>query len=114
MEVVQMMLGIQIIGLVFALFMLYLTFLHFKRKEFTFNEAAVWFALLIIFAVITLIPAIVDPLVETLNIARTMDLYIIAGFMFLIFSNYYIYSLVRVNQKKIEKVVREVAIKRAK
>ena len=109
-----MMLGIQILGLIFALFMLYLTFLHFKRKEFTLNESLVWFVLLVIFAVITLVPAVVDPLVKTLNIARTMDFFIILGFMFLIFAIYYTYGQVRVTQRKIEKVVREVAIKRAK
>ena len=109
-----MILGIQLLGLLFALFMLYLTFLHYKRKEFTLNEAGFWVGLLIIFVIITLIPRIVDPIVETLNIARTMDFYIILGFMFLIVSNYYTYSQMRINQKKIEKVVREVAIKRAK
>ena len=109
-----MILGIQILGLVFMLFMLYLTFLHFKRKEFTLNESIFWTFLLVVFAIITLVPSIIDPLLQTLNIARTMDFYIIAGFMFLIFSNYYTYSLVRVNQKKIEKIVREIAIKRAK
>jgi hypothetical protein len=114
MEVVQMMLGIQFIGLIFAIVMLYLTFLHFKRNEFTLNEFLFWLCLLVVFVVITMIPKILNPLIETLNIARTMDFYIIAGFMFLIFSNYYTYSLVRINQKKIEKVVREVAIKRAK
>jgi hypothetical protein len=114
MEVVRMILGIQVLGLIFALFMLYLTFLHFKRREFTLKEAAFWAVLLAVFIAITLVPRIVNPIVETLNIARTMDLYIIAGFMFLIFSNYYTYSLVKVNQKKIEKVVREVTIKRAK
>lgn len=109
-----MILGIQIIGLIFALFMLYLTFLHFKRKEFTANETLFWIALLIIFTIITLVPGIVDPLVKTLNFVRTMDFYIVLGFMFLIFSNYYTYSQMRVNQKRLEKVVREVAIKRAK
>lgn len=109
-----MILGIQILGVAFALFMLYLTFLHYKRKEFTINEAGFWIGLLIIFIIITLVPGIVDPLVKTLNIGRKMDFYIIAGFMFLVFSSYYIYGQMRKTQKKLEAVVREVAIKRAK
>ena len=109
-----MILGIQIFGLVFALFMLYLTFLHFKRKEFTVNEAILWMVLMVIFIIITIVPGVVDPLVKTLNISRTMDFYIIAVFIFLIFSNYYTYGQMRKNQKKIEQIVREVAIKRAK
>ena len=109
-----MILGIQIFGVVFALFMLYLTFLHFKRKEFTINEAVFWIVLMVVFIIITVAPGVVNPIVKTLNISRTMDFYIIAGFIFLIFSNYYIYCQMRKNQKKIEQIVREVAIKRAK
>ncbi len=37
-----MLLGIQIAGILFALFMLYITFLHRKRDEFTVNEAGFW------------------------------------------------------------------------
>lgn len=109
-----MILGIQLVGVIFGLFMLYLTFLHFKRKEFSVNETGFWAILLIIFIIITLIPSILDPVIKTLNFARTMDLLIVLGFMFLVFSNFYVYSVVRINQRKIEKVVREVAIKGAK
>ena len=109
-----MILGIQIFGLIFALVMLYMTFLHFKRKEFTVNESLFWIALMAVFIIIIFIPGIMDPVIRTLNIARTMDFYIILGFMFLIFSNYYTYSQMRVNQRRLEKIVREIAIKRAK
>lgn len=109
-----MIIGIQIIGLIFALLMLYITFLHFKRNEFTTNEAGFWTILWIVFLTVTLIPKILDPIVKTLSITRTMDLLIILGFMFLITANFYTYGVVRKTQKKIEGVVREIAIKKAK
>ncbi len=109
-----MILGIQLLGVIFGLFMLYLTFLHFKRKEFTINETGFWSVVWIVFLIVTLIPRILDPILESLNIARTMDFFIILGFMFLIFTNFYTYGVVRKTQKKVERVVREVAIKRAK
>lgn len=109
-----MMLGIQLIGLIFGLFMIYITFLHFKRNEFTMNEAGFWGILWIAFLTVTLIPQITDPIIKTLQIARTMDLFIILGFMFLIAANFYTYGIVRKTQKKMENVVREIAIKKTK
>jgi len=109
-----MMLGIQLLGLIFGLFMLYITFLHFKRNEFTMNEAGFWSILWIAFLIVTLIPQILNPIMETLSIARTMDLFIILGFMFLITANFYTYGIVRKTQKKMENLVREIAIKKAK
>lgn len=109
-----MMLGIQLIGLIFGLFMLYITFLHFKRNEFTTNEAGLWIILWAAFLIVTLIPQITDPIIKSLSIARTMDLFIILGFMFLITANFYTYGIVRKTQKKMESLVREIAIKKAK
>jgi len=109
-----MMLGIQLMGLIFGLFMIYITFLHFKRNEFTMNEAGFWAILWTAFLVVTLIPQILNPIMEKLSIARTMDLFIILGFMFLITANFYTYGVVRKVQKRTENIVREIAIKKAK
>ena len=109
-----MMLGIQLIGSIFGLFMLYITFLHFKRNEFTTNEAGLWTIIWVAFLTVTLIPQITDPIIKTLQIARTMDLFIILGFMFLITANFYTYGVVRKVQKRTENIVREIAIKKAK
>jgi len=105
-------LGIQILGILFGFFMIYYTFLQYKRKEFTIKEYSFWFVFWGIFVVITLFPQILDPVLSTLNIARTLDFFIIAGFLFLIFVIFYTYTLVRKNQKKLEEVVRNVALKR--
>jgi len=82
-------LGIQILGMLFGFFMMYYTFLQLKRKEFTIKEYSFWF-----------------------NIARALDLFIITGFLFLIFIIFYTYILVRKNQRKLEEVVRNIALKR--
>ena len=105
-------LGIQILGILFGFFMMYYTFLQYKRKEFTIKEYSFWFIFWSVFVVITLFPQILDPVLTTLNIARALDFFIIAGFLFLILVTFYTYTLVRKNQKKLEEVVRNVAIKR--
>ena len=105
-------LGIQILGILFGFFMMYYTFLQYKRKEFTIKEYGFWFVFWAAFVVITLFPQILDPLLSTLNIARALDFFIIAGFLFMIFVLFYTYTIVRKNQKKLEEVVRSIAMKR--
>ena len=105
-------LGIQILGILFGFFMMYYTFLQYKRREFTIKEYSFWFAFCAVFVVITLFPQLLDPLLSTLNISRTLDFFIIAGFLFMIFVLFYTYTIVRKNQKKLEEVVRSIAMKR--
>jgi len=107
-----MVLGIQILGVLFALFMLYMVFLNWKRKEFTAKEYGFWAVLVILFGTVSLFPNWLNPLVETLNISRTMDFFIIVGFMFLLGAIFYLYLVVRAAQKKIDKVVRKIAVDR--
>ena len=105
-------LGIQILGILFGFFMIYYTFLQYKRKEFTIKEYSFWFIFWSAFVIITLFPQILDPVLITLNIARTLDFFIIAGFLLLIFVTFYTYTIVRKNQRNLEEVVRNMALKR--
>ena len=72
---------IQLIGMSFGILMIYFTFLHFKRNEFTMKEFVFWLVLFVTFMILSLFPNILDYVVLKLNIARTLDLFIIAGFM---------------------------------
>ena len=108
------MLGIQILGSLFGLFMIYYTFLHYKRKEITKKEYGFWLGLWILFIIVAILPQILDPIVKTLSLVRTMDFFIILGFMFLIGSFFYTYIIVRKNQNKLEEIVRKIAIERKK
>lgn len=107
-----MVLGIQVFGLLFGLFMLYLSFLNHKRKEFTVNEWAFWTLLSAAFMVISLFPQVLEPVVETLNLGRTLDLFIILGFMFLIAAVFYTYMVTRKTQRRMEELVRKLALKK--
>jgi len=105
-------LGIQILGILFGFFMMYYTFLHYKRKEFTVKEYSFWAVFWGAFVIITLFPQLLDPVLSTLSIARTLDFFIITGFLFLIFVTVYTYTMVRKNQKKLEDIVRQVALRK--
>lgn len=109
-----MVLGIQIAGFLFGLFFLYYSFLNYKRKEFTIRESIFWTVAWCVFILIALFPFILDPILKPLGFLRALDFLIITGFLFLIASIFYTYTITRKTQKQVETIVRQLAIKRNK
>lgn len=107
-----MVLGIQVLGTVFGFFILYMSFLQWKKKEFTVNEWAFWSLFAIGFSAISLFPNVLEPLLVSLKLARALDFLIIVGFMFLIAAMFYTYRVVRRVQKSLEQLVRQLALER--
>ena len=105
-------LGIQIVGVLFGLLILYFTFLNLKRKEFTSREFIVWALLGLVFIVFSAFPNIIYPLSNLVKLKRPLDLFIVLGFMFLIGAMFYTYSNMRYTQKKLEELVRKLAIEK--
>jgi len=109
----MIILGVQILGILFALFMIYITFLHQKRKDFTVKESIFWFGAWMCFLILVIIPTSLDFLISNiLNFNRRMDFFIVIGFMFLIGITFYTYTLVRSNQNKIDNLVRKLALEK--
>ena len=105
------LLGIQIIGILFALLLSYLTFLHFRRKEFTAKETIFWLAAWLIFLLLAIFPMGLDFLIKNwLSFSRRLDFFIILGFMSLIGMIFHIYTSIRKMQNKLERVVRKMAV----
>ncbi len=109
-----MVLGIQVAGFLFGLFMIYYSFLNYKRKEFSIKEFSFWLALWVVFIVVALFPYLLDPLVKSLKFARTFDLLVIIGFIFLTAVIFHTYTITRKTQRKMEVIVRELAMKNRK
>ena len=107
-------LGAQLIGIIFGLGVLYLTFLYFKRNEFTRNEWGLWTLLGTLFILLSIFPELLDPIIVKFQFARTLDFLIILGFMFLIAATFYTYVVTRQTQRKLESLVRRLAIEKAK
>ena len=105
--------GVQIIGILFGLLLLYLAFVHQKRREFTIKEWFGWSGLAIVFIIFAIFPQILDPITVRLKFFRTLDLMVILGFMFMVIAIFYTYALSRSNQKKLEIIIRTEAIKGA-
>lgn len=104
-------LGIQIISVSFAFFMLYITFLHFKRSNLSGYEFLFWVLLWSGFVILAIRPGLLDPLLEKLFITRAMDLLMIGAFMILSYLGFQNHIGVRNTQKKLESLIRQLSLK---
>ena len=104
-----MLLGIQLVGLLFGLLMLYMTFVFSKKGDFTSREWVVWSGMWVSFLALVIFPNMLNPFVGKLELVRKMDLFISMGIMSFAAIIFYTYSVMRSNQKKLEDVTREVA-----
>jgi hypothetical protein len=110
---VEAFLGIQIISISFAGFMLYITFLHSKRGSLNKIEFYSWVFLWLAFIYFALFPKVLDPILAQLFVARTMDLLMIAAFMILAYLGFQNYIEIKNLQKQIRRMVSQKAIKKA-
>ena len=93
-----MLVGIQIIGVLFGAVLLYLSFVNFKKKEFRSGEFVLWTIFWLVFIFLIIFPNILDKITRTLSIVRTLDFLTIIGFLFLILLGFQNYRLVKKNQ----------------
>lgn len=102
-------LGVQIIAVLFAIFMIYVAFLHWKRRDIRGVEIFFWSILWLGFIIITLFPKILESVSQLLFFARVMDLLMIAAFMILAFLGFQNYVSNKRTERKIEELVRREA-----
>ncbi|HLD97629.1 MAG TPA: DUF2304 family protein, partial [Candidatus Nanoarchaeia archaeon] len=67
-----MVLGIQVFGIVFGIFILYMSFLQWKKREFTLNEWAFWSVFALGFSAISLFPEAINPITAALKLERKL------------------------------------------
>ena len=107
-----MVLAIQIIGFGFAVFMLYLTFVNSKKKEFTAKEWIFWSIIWVGIGIFALFPQILDVIVVNFKFARTLDVLITGASIFILGLLFYVYVIVRRCQKSIDELVRKMALEK--
>jgi hypothetical protein len=106
------MIGVQILAILFVLWMTYFSFLHFKRHEFTIYEYTVWQLLWIGLAVIVMFPGTTRIITRTLGFYRAFDFLTVGGIVILFGIVFRMYVLQRRLQRQMENLVRSIAIKK--
>ena len=105
-----MLFGVQIIGILFGLIMIYMTFLYYKKANYDRRGFFVWLLIWLGFIFLVSFPQTVYGVMEALKIDRTADFFYITGFLFFSVILFYIYNIAKKNQKQIENIVRTIAI----
>ena len=105
------MITIQFVGILVALGAIHLTYLYYKRMNFTKKELYFWLAIWIVFLIVTIFPRIMQPIVGYLGLQRSMDLIMIIAFIILFAFAFHNYTVNHRVMDKVEKLVRELALK---
>lgn len=109
-----MIIGLQITGILFSLFMIYLALLHYKKGQLNGIEISSWIVIWIAVILIVIFPEVVRVYAESFAVSRVLDLLIGGAFVviFIMVGSAY----VRVNklEKRIEDLIRRLALKEKK
>lgn len=109
-----MIIGLQLIAIIFALIMLYFAYLHYSRREISGVEIFSWFIIWIITICIVVFPELLQTFAKTFAINRVFDLMVIGGFIVVISMVYLAYIKTRKLEQKMEQLVRESSLKEIK
>lgn len=104
----------QVLAVFFALFMLYVLGIHKKKSKLTPLEVSFWYSTWFAFIVIAIFPNLLLGISNALNFTRVFDLLVVGAMMVLTVVVIMGYFQQKENNLKLEKFVREEAIKKAK
>jgi hypothetical protein len=106
-----MIIGLQIIALIFAFSMLYFAMIHYKRREIGKSEVIAWFVMWGVAIVVIIFPELLRSFSMTFLITRVFDLMVIGGFILVISLTASSYVRTRKLEKKLEDLIRREALK---
>ena len=104
------MLPLQVLSTLFALAMIYWTYLSYRRGTIVLIELVFWLACWGGFASVVIFPSTTTVFLEKLNVNRTMDLMLIVGFMLVwvvLFANH---LETRKLTRRLQELVRQLAL----
>lgn len=104
------MIGLQLVAIIFALWMLYFSYLHFRRGEFNRIEFFLWQVLWLGLLIVVIIPKSVNFILQAFSITRTFDLVVVVGVVILFGVTFRNYVVIKRLERKIEESVRKHAI----
>lgn len=109
-----MITGFQLVAIVFSFIMIYLAYLHYRRREIGKIEFMSWWVIWVGVIVIIIFPDLLKGFASTFYITRVFDLMVIGGFILVITLAYMSYVKSKSLEKKIEKLVRNKALENMK
>ena len=109
-----MILGLQIIAILFAFAMIYFAVLHRRRGEIDRTEIILWVVIWIATIIIVVFPELLRRFAQTFFITRLFDFMVVGGFVLVMAMVARTYVGTKRMEKKLEEYVRREALKNAK
>ncbi len=109
-----MILGLQIIAIIFAFMMIYFAILHRRRGELDKTEIVSWVVIWILTIFVVVFPEVLRNFARTFFITRLFDLMVVGGFILVITMVARTYLSTRKMEKKLEEFIRDEALKDVK
>jgi len=103
--------GVQLILLGFDLFMVYVLYLHWKKREISHLMFGAWIIIWGMFLILVAFPKILQPYLNNMFTLNVVDLIMVVAFMVLTYVTIENNIKIRNYEEKIEKVVRKMAEK---
>ena len=107
-----MIVGLQIIAILFALSMIYFAVLSYKRRELNGSEMASWLVMWGFAIMVITFPELLRSFAKTFLVTRVFDLMVIGGFILVISMVGSAYLRIKRNEKKLEDLVRKLSLKK--
>ncbi len=105
------LLGIQLASIGFSIFMIYFTYLCYRRNYFETTGLVTWLAIFSLLIIATIFPSSFSPFANLLKIARVFDLFIVMGIFFLVVITFINFIYIQKVKIKLDKLIQDEAIK---
>jgi hypothetical protein len=106
-----MIIGLQLVAIIFSLIMIYFAYLHFMRGELSKTEIITWWVIWAVTIVITIFPELLSGFARTFSITRVFDLMVVGGFILVIFMSYKAYIGTKSLEHKIDEFIRKESLR---
>ncbi|MFQ5406506.1 MAG: DUF2304 family protein [Candidatus Micrarchaeia archaeon] len=113
-ETIMGLMSIQLIGLALALLLMYYSFIQYRKGLFDVSDLTLWGAIWIGLLFASVFPGLLSPLLRPFAFIRVLDFLVISSILALFILSFLIYRKVVVYQRKTEKLVKLLALKRKK
>jgi hypothetical protein len=106
-----MILGLQIVAIIFSFVMIYFAVLNYKRGEIDRIEIYSWLTIWIATLLIVIFPEFLRRLAQRFFITRLFDLMVVAGFVLVITLVARAYISTKKVERKLEEIIRKEALR---
>jgi len=103
---------IETIGLLFGLFMLYITYISLKKSQLNRNDAIVWGAIWVGVICFAIFSRQIQPAISLIGVVRLFDFVFAAGFAIIFGIIFFLFRKSRVLEKKLEAIMEKIIQKK--